>query len=78
VILSQQQTARILGVHVNTLRGWRLRGQGPPVTMRAGVARYALADVLEWQRTVEGREQHAGGGSVLQVDQDDSGRGREG
>lgn len=54
--LTERELASRLGLSVKTLQGWRLRGQGPPVTklgpsLRAAV-RYEATAALEWARTV--------------------------
>ena len=41
--------AAYLGIHVETLRGWRKRNTGPPWRKAKGkLVRYSLADLTEW------------------------------
>lgn len=51
-LLPPAEVARRLGVHPETLRRWRLAGDGPPVARLGGRWRYPAAALRRW---VEGR-----------------------
>jgi hypothetical protein len=48
--LSNEALADRYEVPVNTVRDWRRRGTGPVATKVGGLVRYALADVLAWEK----------------------------
>lgn len=54
VLLTEQQTAILLGVSVRGLQGWRLRGGGPQYVKCGRLVRYRRCDLLHWMdaRTV--------------------------
>jgi len=46
---TERFAAAYLGVHVETLRGWRKRKTGPPWRKVNGkLVRYSLADLAQW------------------------------
>jgi len=51
-LLTNQQTADMLGVRPNTLEIWRLHGKGPPFRKlgagKQAAVRYAEVDLLAW------------------------------
>lgn len=57
--LTTEQLAARYGLQPSTIKGWRVRNQGPPwyqverFALQAGEARtrYRLADVLAWEQT---------------------------
>jgi len=58
---NERFAAAYLGVHVETVRGWRKRKTGPPWRKVNGrLVRYSLADLIEWVMT----QPTAGGKSV--------------
>ena len=48
--LSIEDLAQRYGVSVGTVRDWRYRGVGPVVTKVGAAIRFALTDVLAWER----------------------------
>lgn len=57
---NEQFAAAYLGVHVETVRGWRKRRTGPPWRKVNGkLVRYSLEDLAAWVRS-----QPTGGGVV--------------
>ena len=49
-LLTERQVARILGVSVRTVQGWRLRGGGPRYYKLGRSVRYSRSDVEEFLR----------------------------
>lgn len=47
-LLNETAVARILGMSVRTLQGWRLRGEGPPFVKIRSAVRYQVREVLNW------------------------------
>jgi hypothetical protein len=43
--VAEQRAAEILGLSVKTLRGWRLRGDGPRYAKFGRAVRYAISDL---------------------------------
>lgn len=48
--LTVDQLAARYQVSAQTIRDWRLDGKGPVATKLGGSVRYALADVIAWER----------------------------
>ena len=59
--ISSSQTARVLGVSVNTPGVWRVRGEGPPIHYSGAKPVYYLSEVKAWQAecTAAAREKQA-------------------
>jgi predicted DNA-binding transcriptional regulator AlpA len=49
--LTTVELASRYGVSLMTIRDWRKKGTGPVATKLGGLVRYALADVLAWERS---------------------------
>lgn len=49
-LLTAQEVADLVRVHVKTFRRWCSEGTGPRVTSLGGVDRYATSDVQAWIR----------------------------
>ena len=47
-LLTNAQTAALLGLKPNTLEIWRIQGKGPSYRKVGRAVRYAEADVLAW------------------------------
>ena len=47
-MLTDGEVAARLGVKVDTVRKWRLRGMGPPAIKVGGAVRYRLGDLELW------------------------------
>ncbi|PLP98746.1 helix-turn-helix transcriptional regulator [Cupriavidus pauculus] len=47
-LLTNMQTAELLGLRSNTLEIWRTQGKGPVYRKIGRAVRYAEADVLAW------------------------------
>jgi excisionase family DNA binding protein len=47
-LMSEQELADYIGVHVTTVRRWRREGTGPPVHWARTRPRYRLAEVDAW------------------------------
>ncbi|RLK44531.1 helix-turn-helix transcriptional regulator [Cupriavidus plantarum] len=47
-LLTNTQTAELLGLRSNTLEIWRTQGKGPVYRKIGRAVRYAEADVLSW------------------------------
>ena len=47
-LLTAQEVATLVRVHVVTFRGWCLSGQGPRETRLGAIKRYAESDVRRW------------------------------
>lgn len=47
-LLSAKDTARMLGVHFNTLSKWRIRGSGPPFIKAGTRVIYRFSEVERW------------------------------
>ncbi|WP_454756887.1 helix-turn-helix transcriptional regulator [Cupriavidus campinensis] len=47
-LLTNTQTAELLGLRSNTLEIWRTQGRGPVFRKIGRAVRYAEADVLAW------------------------------
>jgi excisionase family DNA binding protein len=47
-LMSEQELADYLGMHVGTVRKWRRAGTGPPVHWAGSKPRYKLAEVEAW------------------------------
>lgn len=47
-ILTNVETAELLGLKPNTLERWRLQGRGPTFRKLGRAVRYVEADVLAW------------------------------
>jgi excisionase family DNA binding protein len=47
-LLSEQELADYLGVHVDTVRRWRRIGTGPPVAWVGTKPRYRPSQVEQW------------------------------
>lgn len=47
-LLREQEVAAKLGVHLNTMRRMRARGDGPPPVRLGRLVRYRWGDVAEW------------------------------
>lgn len=48
--LSQQDLAIRWGLHIQTLTKWRVLRRGPPFVKLCKTVRYAMSDVLEFER----------------------------
>jgi DNA-binding transcriptional MerR regulator len=48
--LSIEELAERYGLSVNTIRSWRQLGTGPVATKIGGALRYAMDDVLTWEK----------------------------
>jgi hypothetical protein len=51
VYLTIEDLAARYKVGIGTVREWRYRGTGPVVTKIGGFVRFALTDVLAWERS---------------------------
>ena len=51
VYLTIEDLAARYKVGVGTVREWRYKGTGPVVTKVGGFVRFALSDVLAWERS---------------------------
>lgn len=47
-LLSETQTAELLGLSIRTLQSWRLRGGGPPFAKVGRAVRYRRSDLELW------------------------------
>lgn len=47
-ILDELQVAKMIGVSVRTVRGWRRSGKGPRFTKIGRIVRYAKQRVYDW------------------------------
>jgi excisionase family DNA binding protein len=47
-LMSEQELADYLGMHVGTVRKWRRAGSGPPVHWAGSKPRYRLSEVDAW------------------------------
>lgn len=54
--LGGSAVANILGVTLECLRKWRMKGVGPPWHLSAGMARYSGPGLLEWWKRQVGEE----------------------
>lgn len=43
------EVAKLLSVHINTLRRWRIKGEGPPFHIIGHYPRYILDEVMEFK-----------------------------
>ncbi|RZM06631.1 MAG: DNA-binding protein [Pedobacter sp.] len=50
-LLTNIQTAELLGLKPNTLEIWRVYGKGPTLRKLGRSIRYAEADILDWLDT---------------------------
>lgn len=66
VLLTEDEVASRLRVHVKTLGNWRARRLGPPFQKLEGAVRYDAAKLAEWidQRTVDGARNESAGNSA--------------
>ena len=49
-VLREEEAARLLSIHVQTLRKWRRAGTGPRhIALGAKLFGYVVQDVLDWQ-----------------------------
>ncbi|HZJ03050.1 MAG TPA: helix-turn-helix domain-containing protein [Thermoleophilia bacterium] len=46
---TDREAAHFLGVGLQTLRNWRVRGYGPPFVKAGRAVRYRPDDVRDWQ-----------------------------
>ena len=51
-LLTDPQLAKLLGVHLQTLRRWRYYALGPPAVYLGHRVRYIRADVERWLKTL--------------------------
>ena len=64
-LLTNAQTAALIGVRPNTLEIWRIQGKGPAYRKVGRLVRYVEAEVLSWlddqmrQNTSQSPRQHA-------------------
>lgn len=56
-LLTAQEVADLVRVHVVTFRHWCRRGQGPRETRLGSVARYAESDVRRWVQSRQGERE---------------------
>jgi predicted site-specific integrase-resolvase len=49
-VLTNSQTAELIGVRPNTLEIWRIQGKGPVYRKVGRLVRYVEVDVVEWLR----------------------------
>jgi predicted DNA-binding transcriptional regulator AlpA len=47
-LLTNAQTAELMGLRPSTLEIWRLQGKGPPYRKIGRLVRYSEAEVLAW------------------------------
>jgi len=47
-LLDTKETAKLLGIEVKTLCGWRVDGVGPPYTKIGHLVRYQISDLQAW------------------------------
>jgi len=53
---TRRDTARTLGIHLNTLDNYRKRNQGPPyIRLGSRLIRYPVQALLDWQQS---QQQH--------------------
>ena len=60
-LLTNDQTAELIGLKSNTLEIWRWQGKGPVYRKIGRLVRYAESDVLAWldAQTRQNTSQHA-------------------
>ncbi len=59
-LMTLAELAEMLGIPVNTLYGWRCRGEGPPGYRIGRHIRYRRAAVEEWLETQTDHERMVG------------------
>ena len=59
--LRDSEAAQILGLHVQTLRNFRCRGEGPPYVKIGRAVRYFEGDLIAYldKRKIEPKQMHA-------------------
>jgi excisionase family DNA binding protein len=58
-LMTEQEVADYLAVHIATVRNWRRSGTGPPVHWAGTKPRYKLSEVEVW---LDRRPEEPGGG----------------
>jgi DNA-binding transcriptional MerR regulator len=48
LFMTDYEVAKLVRVHVGTLRRWRMERIGPPWVKLEGTVRYPRAELLEW------------------------------